>query len=72
MILIVNGHFLPINESTKLVNACAIYTDLKIRLIFDKEPFSVRFTYLSYVLQFNIKDYLIQKNFIQNMFVRSE
>lgn len=66
MELIMNGKKIPIHYDTKLVNASAIFTELKIRLTYDNEPFSVRFKYLNYVLQSELKDYLIKETFIQN------
>lgn len=48
--LVINNKTLPMNSLMKIVNASAMYTELKIRFTFDKEPFSFRFRYLSYIL----------------------
>lgn len=64
--LIANGQILPISNDLKLINAFGPHTELKIRLIFNDEPFSVIFKYVSYVLQPKLKDDLIEKNFIQD------
>lgn len=64
--VILNGQILPIIAATKLVNACAMYTEIKIRLTFSDQPFDVRFKYVNYVLQSQLRQNIIQKRFIQD------
>ena len=64
MDLLLGGVKAPIQYGTKLVNASAMYTELKIRLTFENEPFSMRFKYLNYVLQSEKRQDLIKQNFI--------
>ena len=64
MDLLLGGVKAPIQYGTKLVNASAMYTELKIRLTFENEPFSIRFKYLNYVLQSELRKDLIKQNFI--------
>ena len=64
MDLLLGGVKAPIQYSTKLVNASVMYTELKIRLTFDNEPFSIKFKYLNYVLQSELRQELIKQNFI--------
>ena len=58
--------FFLINAGTIIVNRCAVYTELKIRLTFDKDPFAFRFTYLSHMLDTKLRADLIKKKFIQD------
>lgn len=44
-------NFIPLNEGVKIVDMCAIYSELKIRLTFNTYPFSVKINYLSYILR---------------------
>jgi hypothetical protein len=62
----INGIFLPINQYTTIVNACAMYTELKIRWTFDEEPFSVELEYYSYILQSYLKKDIMSKSFSFN------
>ncbi len=43
-----------------------MYTKLKIRIIFDKDPFAVKFIYLSYILDTKLRADLMNKKFIQD------
>lgn len=63
MDLLLGGIKAPIQYGTILVNASAMYTEIKLRITFDNEPFSIRFKYLNYVLQSGLRHDLIQKNF---------
>ena len=54
----------PIQYDTKLVNASAMYTEIKLRITFNNEPFSIRLKYLNYVLQSEKRQDLIKQNFI--------
>ena len=63
MSLKINSKFLSINRSTKIVNACAMYTDIKIRVTFENEPFPVILKYLCYLLQPDLRFDLIKKTF---------
>lgn len=62
----IDDKILPINVGTLIVNSCAMYSELKIRLIFDKEPFSVKFIYLSHMLDIKLRADLMNKKFIQD------
>ena len=62
----INGIFLPINQHTTIVNVCAPYTKFKIRWTFFEEPFSVELTYLSYLLQSDIRKDMMSKSFSFN------
>lgn len=64
MDLILGGLKAPIQYDTKLVNASAMYTEIKIRLTFNNEPFSIRLKYLNYILQSQLRKDLIKQNFI--------
>jgi len=68
----IGDKILPINSGTKIVNSCAIYSELKIRITFDKEPFFVRFIYLSYMLNTKLRADLMKKKFIHDGFMYSE
>ena len=41
-----------------------MFTEIKLRITFDNEPFSIRLKYLNYVLQSGLRRDFIQKNFI--------
>lgn len=62
----IDDKILPINTGTLIVNSCAMYSELKMRITFDKEPFAVRFIYLSYMLDTKIRADLMKKKFIQD------
>ena len=62
----IDDKFLPINAGTIIVNSCAMYTELKIRLTFDKDPFAVKFIYLSHMLDTKLRADLMKKKFIQD------
>lgn len=62
----IDDKILPINAGTLIVNSCAMYSELKIRLIFDKDPFSVKFIYLSHMLDIKLRADLMNKKFIQD------
>ena len=47
MELLLGGVKAPIQYGTKLVNASAMYTEIKLRITFDNEPFSIRLKYLN-------------------------
>lgn len=64
--LVVNDRVLSVNGSTEIVNCCSMYTDLKIRLTFDGEPFTIGFTYICYILHNNLRETLMSKPFIHN------
>jgi hypothetical protein len=64
--LIINDIILPIHTNFMFVNACAIYTKNKIRIIFKNEPFPIRFKYTSYVLDYKLRLELMNKTFIHN------
>jgi hypothetical protein len=66
MDLLLGGIKAPIQYGTKLVNASAMYTEIKIRITFENEPFSVSFKYKNYLLLPELRQYLIKKNFIQD------
>lgn len=68
----VDGKILCINGGTKIVNACAMYTEIKIRLTFRGEPFPVRVKYTSLLLQSNLREELMKKSFIQDSILYSE
>jgi hypothetical protein len=55
IILKIDDKILPINTGTLIVNSCAIYTELKVRLIFDKDAFAVKFIYLSHMLDTKLR-----------------
>ena len=57
---------LPIKAGTIIVNSCAVYTELNVRITFDKDPFAVRFIYLSYMLDTKLRIDLMNKKFIQD------
>lgn len=62
----IDDKILPINAGTIIVNSCAMYSELKIRLIFDKDPFAVKFIYLSHILDTKLRADLMNKKFIQD------
>ncbi len=64
MDLLLGGIKAPIQYDTKLVIASAIYTEIKLRITFDNEPFSIRLKYLNYMLQSGLRQDLIKQNFI--------
>ena len=64
MELLLGGIKAPIQYGTKLVNASAMYTEIKIILTFNNEPFSIRFKYLNYLLQSGLRQDLIKQNFL--------
>lgn len=66
MDLLLGGIKAPIQYGTKLVNASAMYTEIKLRITFDNEPFSIRIKYLNYLLQPGLRQDLIKKNFIKS------
>ncbi len=68
----IGDKILPINAETIIVNSCAMYTELKIRLTFDKDPFAVRFIYLSHMLDTKLRADLMKKKFIQDGLMYSE
>ena len=68
----IGDKILPINAGTIIVNSCVIYTELKIRLSFDKDVFAVRFIYLSHMLDTKLRADLMNKNFIQDGLMYSE
>ena len=68
----VGGKILPINGGTKIINVCAMYTELKIRLTFENDPFDIRVKYLSHLLQSDLREKLMQKRFIQDGILYSE
>ena len=68
----IGDKILPINAGTIIVNSCAIYTELKIRLTFYKEPFAVKFIYLSHMLDTKLRADLMNKKFIQDGLMYSE
>lgn len=41
-----------------------MYTEIKLRITFNNEPFSIRLKYLNYVLQSEKRQDLIKQNFI--------
>jgi len=62
----IGDKILPIKAGTIIVNSCAVYTALNIRITFDKDPFAVRFIYLSYMLDIKLRADLMKKKFIQD------
>jgi len=62
----IGDKILPINTGTLIVNKSAMYTKLKIRITFDKDPFAVKFIYLSYILDTKLRADLMNKKFIQD------
>ena len=62
----IDDKILPINTGTLIVNSCAVYTELNVRITFDKDPFAVRFIYLSYILDTKLRVDLMNKKFIQD------
>lgn len=70
--LIVNDKSFALHPNIKIVNVCSIFTELKIRLTFNSEPFAVRLKYLSYLLQASIRQDLIKQRFIQDGIMYSE
>jgi len=62
----IDDKILPINAGTIIVNSCSMYTELKIRLTFDKDAFAVRFIYLSHMLDTKLRADLMNKKFIQD------
>ena len=62
--LIMNGlSSASVNEDTKIAMVCAIYSEIKIRVTFEKDPFPFRVKYTSYVLESNLRKELINKHF---------
>ena len=53
----------PIQYDTKLVNVFAIYTEIKLRITFDNEPFSIQIKYLNYLLQSDLRHELMKHEF---------
>lgn len=64
--LSLNGILTPIDHTTKVVNTCAMYTELKIRLTFTGEPCPVHMTYRSHLLRSNLRNRLMQQHFVQD------
>lgn len=64
--IILNGLLLNINSGTKIVNSSAMFNQIKIRLTFTGHPFLLRFNYLSYILNSDLRENLNEKNFIQD------
>jgi len=64
--IVINNKILPMNSLMKIVNASAMYTEIKIRFTFIKDTFSFRFRYLSYVLSPKSRAKLLKKSFTQD------
>ena len=62
----INNIVVPVKEDTIIPNACAIYTEIKMRVIFEKEPFPIRVKYTSYVLDSKLRLELIKQTFIHD------
>jgi len=62
----INSKILPINAGTTIINCCTMYTELKVRITFDNEPFAVRMTYVANILQSNLRADLMSQKFIQD------
>jgi len=67
----INNIFVPVTEDTKIANASAVYTEIKMRVIFEKEPFPIRVKYTSYVLDSKLRLELMKQTFIQDSILYS-
>ena len=66
----INENLLPIATCTKIINCCAMYTEIKIRWTFENLPFPVQLDYVSYLLQTENRNHLIiKKTIIQDRVV---
>lgn len=61
--LFVNGVQSPIDFNTKLVVACMMYTDMKIKMVFENEPFSVSLQYVSHLLRLDLRKQILYERF---------
>ncbi len=62
----IGNDIVPINAGTKIVISCAMYTEFKIRITLKKEPFAVRFSYISHILDTKLRVDLMKKKFIHD------
>ena len=62
----ISNDIVHINAGTKIIISCAMYTEFKIRITFTKEPFAVRLSYISHILDTKLRVDLMKKKLIHD------